>query len=65
MFQVSNNNYVVELGKQLGFSLVNVSGQDIVQGNKKLIMAFVWSVDASLVKLDTFLKYLIMIHAGN
>ena len=34
--KVSNCNYVVVLGKQLKFSLVNISGTDINSGNKKL-----------------------------
>lgn len=29
---------MVKIGKQLKFSLVNVAGNDIVQGNKKLIL---------------------------
>lgn len=33
-----NCNQVVTIGKQLKFSLVNVAGNDIVQGNKKLIL---------------------------
>ncbi|KAF3780557.1 Fimbrin-2 [Nymphaea thermarum] len=36
--KVENCNQVVMIGKQLKFSLVNVSGHDIVQGNKKLIL---------------------------
>lgn len=36
--KVENCNQVVKLGKQLKFSLVNVAGNDIVQGNKKLIL---------------------------
>lgn len=42
--KVSNCNYVVVLGKQLKFSLVNISGQDINGGNKKLILALVWQM---------------------
>ncbi len=40
--QINNCNYAIELGKQLGFSLVGVGGMDIVDGNKKLILAFTW-----------------------
>lgn len=36
--KVENCNQVIKLGKQLKFSLVNVAGNDIVQGNKKLIL---------------------------
>lgn len=36
--KVENCNQVVRIGKQLKFSLVNVAGNDIVQGNKKLIL---------------------------
>ncbi|KAE9606376.1 putative dystrophin [Lupinus albus] len=36
--KVENCNQVVKIGKQLRFSLVNVAGSDIVQGNKKLIL---------------------------
>lgn len=36
--KVENCNQVIKIGKQLNFSLVNVAGNDIVQGNKKLIL---------------------------
>lgn len=36
--KVENCNQVVKIGKELKFSLVNVAGNDIVQGNKKLIL---------------------------
>ena len=36
--KVENCNLVIRIGKQLKFSLVNVAGNDIVQGNKKLIL---------------------------
>ncbi|KAH7544458.1 hypothetical protein JRO89_XS15G0169700 [Xanthoceras sorbifolium] len=36
--KVENCNQVIKIGKQLKFSLVNVGGNDIVQGNKKLIL---------------------------
>ena len=36
--KVENCNYAVEIGKGWGFSMVNVSGNDFVQGNKKLIL---------------------------
>lgn len=42
--KVENCNQVVKVGKQLKFSLVNVAGNDIVQGNKKLILALLWQL---------------------
>ncbi|XP_042037483.1 fimbrin-2-like isoform X2 [Salvia splendens] len=42
--KVENCNQVVKIGKQLKFSLVNVAGNDIVQGNKKLILAYLWQL---------------------
>ncbi|KAK7286742.1 hypothetical protein RJT34_21958 [Clitoria ternatea] len=42
--KVENCNQVVKVGKQLKFSLVNVAGNDIVQGNKKLILAYLWQL---------------------
>jgi len=41
---VENCNQVIRIGKQLKFSLVNVAGNDFVQGNKKLILAFLWQL---------------------
>jgi len=44
--KVSNNNYAVTLGKdkKLNLSLVGIGGSDIVDGNKKLILGFVWQL---------------------
>nr|BAK07719.1 predicted protein [Hordeum vulgare subsp. vulgare] len=42
--KVENCNQVIKIGKELNFSLVNVAGNDIVQGNKKLILAFLWQL---------------------
>ncbi|TKY57358.1 Fimbrin-1 protein [Spatholobus suberectus] len=42
--KVENCNQVIKIGKQLRFSLVNVAGNDIVQGNKKLILALLWQL---------------------
>lgn len=36
--KVENCNEVIKIGKELRFSLVNVAGNDIVQGNKKLLL---------------------------
>ncbi|XP_024538623.1 fimbrin-5 [Selaginella moellendorffii] len=42
--KVENCNQVVDIGKGMKLSLVNVAGNDIVQGNKKLILAFLWQL---------------------
>ncbi|KAG6517826.1 hypothetical protein ZIOFF_021225 [Zingiber officinale] len=42
--KVENCNQVIQIGEQLRFSLVNVEGNDFVQGNKKLILAFMWQL---------------------
>lgn len=42
--KVHNANYAIEIGKAMKFSLVNVGGLDIVDGKKKLILAFVWQM---------------------
>ncbi|CAK8539022.1 unnamed protein product [Lathyrus sativus] len=42
--KVENCNQVIKIGKDLNFSLVNVAGNDIVQGNKKLLLAFMWQL---------------------
>ncbi|KAK8505942.1 hypothetical protein V6N13_002598 [Hibiscus sabdariffa] len=42
--QVENCNQIVQIGKELNLSLVNVAGNDIVAGNKKLIIAFLWQL---------------------
>ncbi|GJN21450.1 hypothetical protein PR202_gb08923 [Eleusine coracana subsp. coracana] len=42
--KVENCNQVIKIGKELNFSLVNVAGNDFVQGNKKLILAFLWQL---------------------
>jgi plastin-1 len=41
---VENANYVVDLAKMLKFSMINVGGLDIVDGNKKLILAIIWQL---------------------
>lgn len=40
--KVENCNYCVVLGKKLKFSLVNIGGADIFEGNKKLILSIIW-----------------------
>ncbi|TYH46449.1 hypothetical protein ES332_D11G336200v1 [Gossypium tomentosum] len=42
--KVENCNQVVMIGEMLKFSIVNLGGNDIVQGNKKLIIAFLWQL---------------------
>lgn len=42
--KIENCNQVVRIGKQMKLSLVNVGGNDFVQGNKKLILAFLWQL---------------------
>ncbi|XP_004293437.1 PREDICTED: fimbrin-5 [Fragaria vesca subsp. vesca] len=42
--KLENCNQVIAIGKELNFSLVNVAGNDIVQGNKKLILAYLWQL---------------------
>ncbi|XP_055801992.1 fimbrin-5 [Solanum dulcamara] len=56
--KVENCNQVISIGKELNFSLVNVAGSDIVQGNKKLILAFLWQlVKFSMLQLLKNLKF--------
>ncbi|EGT32888.1 hypothetical protein CAEBREN_08893 [Caenorhabditis brenneri] len=42
--KIQNCNYAVELGKQMGFSLVGVQGKDIVDGNRTLTLALLWQL---------------------
>lgn len=42
--KVENCNYAVDIGKQMGFRLVNIGGEDIVRKNAKLILAIVWQL---------------------
>ncbi|KAE8703921.1 Fimbrin-1 [Hibiscus syriacus] len=44
LLEVENCNQIVRIGKELNLSLVNVAGNDIVAGNKKLILAFLWQL---------------------
>ena len=36
--KVENCNQVISIGKKLKLSVVNIAGNDIVQGNRKLIL---------------------------
>ena len=42
--KVENTNLAVTLGKEMKFSLVNVGGVDIMDGNKKIILALTWQL---------------------
>ncbi|KAG6385216.1 hypothetical protein SASPL_154044 [Salvia splendens] len=42
--KLENCNQVVSIGKDLNLSLVNIAGNDILQGNKKLIISFLWQL---------------------
>lgn len=41
---VENTNYAIELGKQIGFSLVGIQGADITDGQKTLTLGLVWQL---------------------
>lgn len=41
---VENTNYAIELGKQVGFSLVGVQGADITDGQRTLTLGLVWQL---------------------
>lgn len=41
---VGNLNYAVEVGKGINLSLVNISGADIYDKNKKLVIALLWQM---------------------
>ncbi|KAJ5075757.1 fimbrin-1 [Anaeramoeba ignava] len=54
--EVENCNYVIDLGKLLRLHLVNISGQNIHEGNRTLILGFIWQameyhIKAILTKL--------------
>ncbi|CAE7649151.1 FIM3, partial [Symbiodinium microadriaticum] len=42
--KVENCNYAVEIGRSMGFSMVNIGGLDIVHKDKKLILAIIWQL---------------------
>jgi plastin-1 len=42
--KVSNCNLALDIGKSMKFSLVGIGGSDIVDGNKKLLLALVWQM---------------------
>jgi len=41
---LANCNYAVELGRKVGFRLVNIDGSDIMNGNKTLTLGLVWQL---------------------
>ncbi|GMI98545.1 fimbrin-like protein 2, FIMBRIN5 [Hibiscus trionum] len=42
--QVENCNQIVQIGKEMNLSLINIAGNDIVAGNKKLIISILWQL---------------------
>lgn len=42
--KIGNTKHVIDCCKKLGISTVNVSGEDILAGNKKLILGIVWQL---------------------
>jgi len=44
MQKLENCNYCVELAKQMKFSVVGIQGADILDANKKLVLAIVWQL---------------------
>jgi len=42
--KLENNNYALELGKQLNFSLVGIQGNDIMNANKTLTLSVIWQL---------------------
>ncbi|CAN0463236.1 unnamed protein product, partial [Discosporangium mesarthrocarpum] len=44
--KVENGNYVIEIAKvrNMGLTVVNVGGLDIIDGNKKMTLAIMWQL---------------------
>lgn len=42
--KLENDNYAIELGKQLNFSLVGIQGKDILDANKTLTLSVIWQL---------------------
>lgn len=42
--KIANCNYVIELGRALHFTLVGIGGSDFTDGQKKLILGYVWQL---------------------
>ncbi|KAJ5075124.1 fimbrin-1 [Anaeramoeba ignava] len=60
--KLENCNYVIELGKSLHLHLINISGENIQEGNKTLILGFVWQ--AMEYHIKTILTKLNVIQSG-
>lgn len=60
MEKLENCNYAVELGKQLGFSLVGIAGQDLNDGNSTLTLGKNTLAALDNWKLFTTTYYLIL-----
>lgn len=58
--KVENCNQVIKIGRELKFSLVNVGGNDIVQGNKKLIIGMLLPLSRTG---NFFLKLILFVSA--
>eukprot|EP01051_Picozoa_sp_SAG22_P003732 SAG22_NODE_185_length_15941_cov_8.668034_12_plen_76_part_00 len=41
---LTNCNFAVDAGKALGLSIVNIGGDDIYDGNRKLILGLSWQL---------------------
>ncbi|KAJ5076113.1 fimbrin-1 [Anaeramoeba ignava] len=59
---IENCNYVIELGRSLGFQLVSISGSDIVKANKMLVLGYIWQ--AMEFHIKNILKKLNVIQSG-
>lgn len=59
--KVENCNQVIEIGKNLNFSLVNVAGNDFVQGNKKLILGKLKSFPLQFFVVNTAILILTLV----
>jgi len=42
--KIENDNYAVDIGKSIKFSLVGIQGKDILDGNKTYTLAIVWQL---------------------
>jgi plastin-1 len=57
---VENANYAVNIGKDFGFSMVNIGGVDIVDKKKKLILAIIWQLMRMYVCLRFMISLLVI-----
>ncbi|CAM9964616.1 unnamed protein product [Ascophyllum nodosum] len=42
--KVENGNYVIDIAKVMGLTVVNVGGLDIIDGNRKMTLAIMWQL---------------------